>query len=146
MVPDLPKTRSGKIMRRLLRDVAEGRDLGDTTTLADAGVVEAIRDQAAAAPAGGLTRWPRATDIEREPAVDRLVSCGPTERPMPRAKVRSAFSGTARLLAHRRWWPSSAADARRDRRRHQPGPRPRPAAARSSAVVADGAGDDRSWS
>ncbi len=34
--PDLPKTRSGKIMRRLLRDVAEGRTLGDTTTLADA--------------------------------------------------------------------------------------------------------------
>jgi acetyl-CoA synthetase len=41
--PDLPKTRSGKIMRRLLRDVAEGRSLGDTTTLADAGVVESIR-------------------------------------------------------------------------------------------------------
>jgi acetyl-CoA synthetase len=41
--PDLPKTRSGKIMRRLLRDVAEGRDLGDTTTLADASVVETIR-------------------------------------------------------------------------------------------------------
>ncbi len=40
---DLPKTRSGKIMRRLLRDVAEGRDLGDTTTLADASVVEEIR-------------------------------------------------------------------------------------------------------
>ena len=35
LVPDLPKTRSGKIMRRLLRDVAEGRALGDTTTLAD---------------------------------------------------------------------------------------------------------------
>ena len=49
-MPDLPKTRSGKIMRRLLRDVAEGRDLGDTTTLADADVVEAIRDRAAAAP------------------------------------------------------------------------------------------------
>jgi acetyl-CoA synthetase len=47
VVPDLPKTRSGKIMRRLLRDVAEGRDLGDTTTLADASVVEAIRDRAA---------------------------------------------------------------------------------------------------
>jgi acetyl-CoA synthetase len=43
--PDLPKTRSGKIMRRLLRDVAEQRDLGDTTTLADATVVSAIRDQ-----------------------------------------------------------------------------------------------------
>ena len=41
--PDLPKTRSGKIMRRLLRDVAEGRALGDTTTLADASVVESIR-------------------------------------------------------------------------------------------------------
>ena len=43
IVPDLPKTRSGKIMRRLLRDVAEGRGLGDTTTLADASVVEAIQ-------------------------------------------------------------------------------------------------------
>jgi acetyl-CoA synthetase len=50
-VPDLPKTRSGKIMRRLLRDVLEGRDLGDTTTLADAGVVEAIKERAAASPA-----------------------------------------------------------------------------------------------
>ena len=48
--PDLPKTRSGKIMRRLLRDVAEGRDLGDTTTLADATVVEEIRNRASAAP------------------------------------------------------------------------------------------------
>jgi len=42
--PDLPKTRSGKIMRRLLRDIAQGRALGDTTTLADATVVETIRD------------------------------------------------------------------------------------------------------
>ncbi|MGZ6271796.1 MAG: acetate--CoA ligase [Candidatus Limnocylindrales bacterium] len=41
--PDLPKTRSGKIMRRLLRDISEGRTLGDTTTLADAGVVDTIR-------------------------------------------------------------------------------------------------------
>ncbi|HEY5250187.1 MAG TPA: acetate--CoA ligase [Acidimicrobiales bacterium] len=40
---ELPKTRSGKIMRRLLKDVAEGRDLGDTTTLADPRVVEEIR-------------------------------------------------------------------------------------------------------
>jgi acetyl-CoA synthetase len=47
---DLPKTRSGKIMRRLLRDVAEGRDLGDTTTLADPGVVDEIRAMAAASP------------------------------------------------------------------------------------------------
>jgi acetyl-CoA synthetase len=47
---DLPKTRSGKIMRRLLRDVAEGRDLGDTTTLADPAVVEEIRRRATTAP------------------------------------------------------------------------------------------------
>jgi len=45
---DLPKTRSGKIMRRLLRDVAEGRALGDTTTLADPAVVEEIARRAAA--------------------------------------------------------------------------------------------------
>jgi acetyl-CoA synthetase len=48
---DLPKTRSGKIMRRLLKDVAEGRDLGDTTTLADPAVVEEIRNRSLAAPA-----------------------------------------------------------------------------------------------
>ena len=50
LVPDLPKTRSGKIMRRLLRDVAEGRDLGDTTTLADANVVDEIRERASSDP------------------------------------------------------------------------------------------------
>ena len=48
--PDLPKTRSGKIMRRLLKDVAEERELGDVTTLADPAIVEEIRDKAAARP------------------------------------------------------------------------------------------------
>jgi acetyl-CoA synthetase len=48
-VPDLPKTRSGKIMRRLLRDIAEGRSLGDTTTLADATVVDTIRESSGTA-------------------------------------------------------------------------------------------------
>jgi acetyl-CoA synthetase len=43
LAADLPKTRSGKIMRRLLRDIAEGRALGDTTTLADPNVVESLR-------------------------------------------------------------------------------------------------------
>jgi acetyl-CoA synthetase len=47
---ELPKTRSGKIMRRLLRDVAEGRSLGDTTTLADPNVVEEIKRRAAESP------------------------------------------------------------------------------------------------
>ena len=48
--PDLPKTRSGKIMRRLLRDVAEGRNLGDTSTLADASVVNELQRRAVEAP------------------------------------------------------------------------------------------------
>jgi acetyl-CoA synthetase len=48
---DLPKTRSGKIMRRLLRDVAHRRELGDVTTLANAEIVEQIRDMSESAPA-----------------------------------------------------------------------------------------------
>lgn len=42
---DLPKTRSGKIMRRLLRDIAEGKELGNVTTLADPSIVETLRQQ-----------------------------------------------------------------------------------------------------
>ncbi len=45
LVPELPKTRSGKIMRRLLRDMAEGRSIGDTTTLADPGIVPIIEQE-----------------------------------------------------------------------------------------------------
>ena len=45
VVSELPKTRSGKIMRRLLRDVAEGRPIGDVTTLADSSVMNAINDK-----------------------------------------------------------------------------------------------------
>ena len=43
VVPELPKTRSGKIMRRLLRDVAEHREMGDVTTLTDSSVMDEIR-------------------------------------------------------------------------------------------------------
>jgi acetyl-CoA synthetase len=45
IVAELPKTRSGKIMRRLLQDVAEGREIGDTTTLADTTVMQIITDK-----------------------------------------------------------------------------------------------------
>lgn len=45
VVAELPKTRSGKIMRRLLRDVAEHRSLGDVTTLTDSTVMELIKEQ-----------------------------------------------------------------------------------------------------
>jgi acetyl-CoA synthetase len=51
LTPELPKTRSGKIMRRLLLDVAERRPLGDVTTLADSGVVDMIAELMEAAPA-----------------------------------------------------------------------------------------------
>jgi acetyl-CoA synthetase len=49
---DLPKTRSGKIMRRLLKDIAEDKQLGDTTTLADASIVDGIRDRYLAGSGG----------------------------------------------------------------------------------------------
>ena len=52
--PELPKTRSGKIMRRLLRDIAEHRALGDVTTLADVGIVETIRGKAQSSEADQL--------------------------------------------------------------------------------------------
>jgi acetyl-CoA synthetase len=45
IVAEVPKTRSGKIMRRLLRDIAEGRTTGDTTTLADPSVMQSLKDQ-----------------------------------------------------------------------------------------------------
>ena len=52
LTPELPKTRSGKIMRRLLRDVADNRQLGDVTTLLDPSVVNAIKDHMTTAPDG----------------------------------------------------------------------------------------------
>jgi acetyl-CoA synthetase len=45
VVQELPKTRSGKIMRRLLRDVAEKREMGDVTTLTDSSVMDLIKDK-----------------------------------------------------------------------------------------------------
>ena len=45
IVAELPKTRSGKIMRRLLQNLAEGKEIGDTTTLADTTVMQVISDQ-----------------------------------------------------------------------------------------------------
>jgi acetyl-CoA synthetase len=50
IVPELPKTRSGKIMRRLLRDVADHRELGDVTTLTDSSVMDLISEKMPSAP------------------------------------------------------------------------------------------------
>ena len=52
IVPELPKTRSGKIMRRLLRDVAENREVGDVTTLADSTVMDLISKNLSSGPSG----------------------------------------------------------------------------------------------
>ncbi|HEX7353652.1 MAG TPA: acetyl-coenzyme A synthetase, partial [Mycobacteriales bacterium] len=52
VTPELPKTRSGKIMRRLLRDIAENRELGDVTTLLDPSVTDAIRTSMASSGSG----------------------------------------------------------------------------------------------
>ena len=81
----LPKTRSGKIMRRLLRDIADGRALGDTTTLADPGVVDALVQSFAGVPAA-LAQAPADSGVVRgqvtavgdgRQAIDRIG----TERP-----------------------------------------------------------------
>ena len=132
---DLPKTRSGKIMRRLLRDVAEGRDLGDTTTLADPAVVEEIKRRAAEAPDGGLTcRRPRPLALAGRAGrarARRRVRHGrrAVRRRRPPALPRAAAARLGRLLrgvrrgpAHRRGRPPARA-ARpdlRDRAAHRP--------------------------
>jgi acetyl-CoA synthetase len=51
IVPELPKTRSGKIMRRLLKDIAEHREVGDVTTLADSTVMDLIKEKEGSAAA-----------------------------------------------------------------------------------------------
>ena len=56
VVEELPKTRSGKIMRRLLRDVAENREVGDVTTLADSTVMDLISSGLKRRQVGGLIR------------------------------------------------------------------------------------------
>ena len=60
LTADLPKTRSGKIMRRLLRDIAEGKTLGDTTTLADPAAVARLKadyEDGDRAPVARRSRW-----------------------------------------------------------------------------------------
>jgi acetyl-CoA synthetase len=74
VVPELPKTRSGKIMRRLLRDVAQRRELGDVTTLADSSVMDRIGEKM---PAG--------------PGEDRAVAAFEYRRVPPGATLRMAI-------------------------------------------------------
>ena len=76
---DLPKTRSGKIMRRLLRDIAEGKALGDTTTLADPNVVARLKEQYQENTDRSLTCRAREPDVALRAAdlddLDAVASC-----------------------------------------------------------------------
>ena len=90
--PELPKTRSGKIMRRLLRDVAEGRNLGDTTTLADAVGRRRAQEEGRRSPVGGLTLRPG-------PSVNSLVRAAePVAAPCKELPARPSGPRSADLL------------------------------------------------
>ncbi len=94
---DLPKTRSGKIMRRLLRDVAHGRPLGDVTTLANAEIVEQIHEMVEQ-PARGATNS-AALDAHRARGGVRPLGAGGTVRlgrPRRRAARRADLPGARR--------------------------------------------------
>ena len=117
---DLPKTRSGKIMRRLLRDIAEGRELGDVTTLRDPDVMAAARGQDQGAPGRGRGVAARASGRS---------SSSPQRRGglLPMAKVRGpvrhACAPTA-LRKKTREHDSPSAFSRSARRQPAPGTAP----------------------
>ncbi len=94
LTPDLPKTRSGKIMRRLLRDVAEGRNLGDTTTLADASVVDELQSRAASA--GPRTECPASPPPPSRVPSPSGVSCLTCRHQTPARRRRGWPSATGR--------------------------------------------------
>ena len=143
VVPELPKTRSGKIMRRLLRDVAENRSLGDVTTLQDSAVMQLISEGMAIQKPRRLTSAPsgRVPDCvaSRLPthfvggAVLRLVMNVPDGAVpcLPGHLPRYVARGLAYLLRRRR--PRAPCDAGPGRR----GPR---VARRARFGVPDGAG------
>ena len=107
--PELPKTRSGKIMRRLLRDVAENRPLGDTTTLADPAVVTEIADRVGRPADGGVERW-----ISRAGRSRSSTGCLRDRGPCSRA-IRSPCRGARARSRHPPLGP--ARSGRRFRRR-----------------------------
>jgi hypothetical protein len=74
VVPELPKTRSGKIMRRLLRDVAENREVGDATTLADGSVIDLISTRVRGEASDDLLAKDRVEPVPYGPAICRISS------------------------------------------------------------------------
>ena len=99
VVPELPKTRSGKIMRRLLRDVAENREVGDVTTLADSTVMDLISDNLKDG-----TRPPRTTAQSARPGTRGMVprdSCPGRLRSATPCAGKSGRRVVPRPRAHR---------------------------------------------
>ena len=123
IVPELPKTRSGKIMRRLLKDVAEHREVGDVTTLADSTVMDLIKQKE------GRARRPR-TDATPAPSRRCTPAARRTTKRTAEAYVASygredALGGRPRTDARqvsRRPVRTPGRGPRRSRRR-RPGPR-----------------------
>jgi hypothetical protein len=104
---DLPKTRSGKIMRRLLRDIAEGKALGDTTTLADPNVVARLKDEYADKEPGLSPNR-----LTRQPEASNAVDHGPYRNARPVEDLRHGLRGDPRAAG--RLDPDRARRIRRD--------------------------------
>ena len=123
--PELPKTRSGKIMRRLLRDVAENRPLGDTTTLADPTVVAELQNAARRSRRRGLTRTALAV------AAGRVLSAHSPPRSRAATAGQHATVAWRSRTSGRRRTPVICRSTRASGRRR---PSRTPSGARSSAT------------
>ena len=104
VVEELPKTRSGKIMRRLLRDIAENRELGDVTTLTDSSVMNLIKENLGPQPAQEMigVDWSGVGDEPAPRAARRSVRArAPTPRspPSPRSSAQETVGGVLMLVA-----------------------------------------------
>ena len=130
---DLPKTRSGKIMRRLLRDIAEGKALGDTTTLADPAVVQALKEKYEERRKGSSVsvlraqrflqrlarlegRSPRGRDLQRRARVRVSPDSG-----LARTRLEGAEAGDRHLVAPHQGRGDQAHRSDRGRKWHRPG-------------------------
>ena len=109
--PDLPKTRSGKIMRRLLKDIAEGRELGDATTLRDPAIVQAIKQSADEQLGRALRRRHEADAATSASPAKSGVSSSTGTAP---ARCGATSASEQRGVRARRWRPATRA-ARRGR-------------------------------
>ena len=136
--PDLPKTRSGKIMRRLLRDIADGRQLGDTTTLADAGVVETIREATRKPIPQKIRSWSAPSPMPKAAPSSLLVNVAGQ---FPGANQPIAVAGRPQLVQFnidvRRWLIRGLSSDQAERPCFEPAPAARPSGHRRNRNCPD---------